>query len=441
MEVLSMNVLYGLKKGFTAVGIFFLLSLVISSAAFAEQRQVEGIGTYLMENTGIENDEMAKERAKYEAMRDACRQAAVFLERSADMPHGQLTDGELRDYAFKVLRVQGLPYFTQSVDMNGMLFRCQLHVQVDTWDFKNVSSASLQEARRFADNQERLIREMDDLKYSYKYAFSEAEKNDLRYRMKQVFERFTGKKSQPIIPNITVSDNSKTLAKLAYDDGNGRYAYKDYGAALMYYQKALGYDPNLFEAYTNMGIIYKAVLLDYDKARECYEKALAISPADDTTIYDMGLLYRDGYKNYDKAMEYYLKALRVNPEYKRIPIAIAEIYVDTGKIDEAIAILQKTDSEASSTHRAWKTWGRIYYYKGEYDKAMEALDKSIKLKDTYAETYLYRSLTYEKLGNKAEAIKDIEKAKELNPMDDLIKQHYQRLTEPPTQTHNQKTAS
>jgi Tfp pilus assembly protein PilF len=58
---------------------------------------------------------------------------------------------------------------------------------------------------------------------------------------------------------------------------------------------------------------------------------------------------------------------------------------------------------------------------------MEAVEKSLTLRKDYAAGHLIRGLIYEKMGDKFKAIQDIRKAKELDPNDQRIKEHYDRL--------------
>jgi Tfp pilus assembly protein PilF len=49
------------------------------------------------------------------------------------------------------------------------------------------------------------------------------------------------------------------------------------------------------------------------------------------------------------------------------------------------------------------------------------------MKKDYDFAYLIRGLIYEKMGDKSRAVQDIRKAKELDPYDQRINEHYNRL--------------
>ena len=64
---------------------------------------------------------------------------------------------------------------------------------------------------------------------------------------------------------------------------------------------------------------------------------------------------------------------------------------------------------------AFNNRGLTYYYKGEYDKAIKEYNKAIELNPKYAEAFNNRGLAYRHKGELDRAIKDYNKAIELNP--------------------------
>ncbi|MER2139344.1 MAG: hypothetical protein ABS965_04375, partial [Succiniclasticum sp.] len=243
-----MNYVNTLKKVFLTAGIILLLPIVLSASVFAERRQLEGYGSYFLMYSEIEDEALAKERARYEALQNASEKAAVFVDSSSDMVYGRLTRSEIRSYAPSVLRVQGLPQYTRTSQGNGTLFSCRLVAMVDTSDFKNISYESLQKIRRQEGERELLIREMDELKYKYAHAYSDAEKQNIRFRMKQLIDQFMRNRT-----SHTATTYDTAMAKLAYNDAIDCGNNKDYSNAIALYQKAISYDPRFYSAYHNLG--------------------------------------------------------------------------------------------------------------------------------------------------------------------------------------------
>ena len=93
----------------------------------------------------------------------------------------------------------------------------------------------------------------------------------------------------------------------------------------------------------------------------------------------------------------------------------------------ALSNVQKEMSNNKPKKYDYCLLGEIYLATGEYERAMEALEKAIRMDNDFAEAYLYRGLTYEQMGNNDHALQDIGKAKELDPNNEKARQHFNRL--------------
>ena len=412
-----------LNKNILVMGIVLFLPLFLSTIAFAQRHQVEGDGTYFLMNNDLEDEALAKERARYEALQSASEQAAIFVDSSSELFLDQLTFSELRSYAASVIRVQGLPQYTSSTSGRGTMYYCHLVAVVDTSDFQHTSFESIQKSRQKSEERDRLVREMDELKHKYARAYNETEKQNIRFRMKQLKDKFM--RNEPYTSSSSTYNTA--MAKLAYNDGVDYDNNEDYANAIECYQKALSYDPRFVSAYNNLGIIYKDVLQDYEKALECFETSVQINPAYDYGYCNLGILYNDIYHDYDKAMENYNKVIRLNPKFTGLYRYIARTYLAMEQYEDALRNVQKEMSNNKPKKYDYCVLGAIYLGTGDYNRAMELLEKSISMDDAYGEAYLYRGLTYEQLGNKARALQDISRAKELEPGNEQARLHYDRL--------------
>ena len=66
----------------------------------------------------------------------------------------------------------------------------------------------------------------------------------------------------------------------------------NYEQAKEYYQKAVDLDPNKYEAYTNLGLIYVREG-EYVKAIKCYQKTIELIPDDWRCYYNLGVVYNN----------------------------------------------------------------------------------------------------------------------------------------------------
>lgn len=113
--------------------------------------------------------------------------------------------------------------------------------------------------------------------------------------------------------------------------------------AINVYTEALKYTPNDFDLYYNLGIVYTK-LSDFQMAKDMYGRAATLNHIMYATNYNLGLIVLIQ-KDYDLAERYFQKSL--DGEYE------AEAYYNLAK---------------------------VYIYKGEKDKAINFLNKSIEIK-------------------------------------------------------------
>ena len=71
----------------------------------------------------------------------------------------------------------------------------------------------------------------------------------------------------------------------------------------------------------------------------------------------------------------------------------------------------KVDAKKSGDAEAYFTMGNEYRKKGNYDKAIECLEKAVEINPNLAKAYSNMELVYEALGNQDKATECFQKAK------------------------------
>lgn len=138
------------------------------------------------------------------------------------------------------------------------------------------------------------------------------------------------------------------------------------------YNEALRYKPADFDLYYNLGIVYTR-LSDFQMAKEMYEKAAAINHRMYGANYNLGLIafiQRD----YDTAEKYFEKSLYGELEAMSY-YQLAKIYVYKGEKDKAITFLNKSielDPKLLQLANKEKTFKKIKEY----------ITVSVKMDDT-----------------------------------------------------------
>lgn len=143
---------------------------------------------------------------------------------------------------------------------------------------------------------------------------------------------------------------------------------KSFSEAIMAYQKVIEMDPNYFEAYNNLGLIYLEIG-DLERSLKNYEKAIEINPKYDKSLNNIGIIYH--LKGDDeRAMEFFKRVVELNPNN-------IEGYVHLG----------------------------ILYRKNrEWEKGIESYRKALSIQPKNREAHYNLGILYENMGNKDMAI-------------------------------------
>ena len=165
---------------------------------------------------------------------------------------------------------------------------------------------------------------------------------------------------------------------------------KWYKKSIRYYTEALKFNPQMVEAYHNLGVAYY-----YTRNPKCaienLNKAIELNPNYAEAYNYRGLAYREE-NQFDDAITNYNKAIELRPNH-------GETYKDRG-----IAYCYKGDNETETR--------RKQYF---YNNAIKDFTEAIRLKPASTDSYYHRGMTYVKKDDYNRAIEDYTKAIQLNP--------------------------
>lgn len=197
-------------------------------------------------------------------------------------------------------------------------------------------------------------------------------------------------------------------AYLQKNDGNN--------ALQNYERNALPLNTNLPDTYVKIGRLYSRTR-NYDMAMEFYNKAIQkdnqFSPAyqEVAEVYFKAGLYK-------KAIEAYDKYLAIADKDADSDFRYASFIFLNKDYEKALAILKPLVSKQENNAVLYRLIGYSQYELGNYDEGLANMDKFFsKAKETkiLPTDYEYLGKIYSKKENKEEAIKNYEKALELDP--------------------------
>jgi tetratricopeptide (TPR) repeat protein len=246
--------------------------------------------------------------------------------------------------------------------------------------------------------------------------------------------------------NTPKNENSLNYINL----GKNFYSKSEYELAIQNFDKAISINPSNYEAYYYLGIIY-AETEKHEYALSAFEKALELNPnhaesraslecikainsANESTdeeinkdtedmeetiessqppesenteslneneeyYYNLAMSHSEKGEYY-QAIDNLKKSLKINPVYTKSKTALYQIMQSINKGNEAGKNLVENIQEARKNAEAKKEENEEFYYKlamdysetGEYYKAMENLQKSLKINPNYvkSKTALYQ---------------------------------------------------
>lgn len=373
--------------------------LIISSFAHAEIKTYTGVGEYVMSD--FETLDVAKQRAKLYAERNAQEQAGVFVESSSTVVDSQLTKDEINTMTSGIISVTQTDYQTlPSADGKSILIRATIKANIDSdeinkWLNKDVQERSTlvaqnQELKKAIEDQEKLIA---DLKSQLDNVKTQQDKENLA-------------------KEYSAADN-KFLANQKVEEGNNFYSKGELSKAISCYDEAIKLDPDNYLAYTNRSVVYLDQQL-FDKTIEDCDKAITIKNDFVLSYYNRAVAYQNK-GNLDKSLADYRKTLELDPNFTAAYNNLGFLCYNAKEFDIALKIFNKGIEINPNFAELYNNRSLIFAEMKDFNKVIEDCNKAIQLKPGFAEAWYNRGNAYFYLNDYQQALTDYEKALELNP--------------------------
>lgn len=191
------------------------------------------------------------------------------------------------------------------------------------------------------------------------------------------------------------------------------------------YRRVLELSPNDLDALNNLGLIlYKQG--KYNDATVLFDKLSGLAPGLISAKLNLGAAaIRAGQTS--KATEAWKEVLRAEPSRVQVRMDLANALWDLGDVDGArfhynqILLADKDNAEALNGI------GLCHLKGGKLPQAEAAFRSAMEVKSSYAAAYNNLAITLERMGQKTEAVKVLEKGAKAAPDDEAIKKNLDRL--------------
>lgn len=224
-----------------------------------------------------------------------------------------------------------------------------------------------------------------------------------------------------------VIDQYPNRAPVAYNNRGTYYRSSNQDAkALADFNKAIIMKPSYYLAYTNRGNVY-FFRNENEKALVDYNKALQLRPTNDKALCNRGAIYvRQG--KFDQAEVDLDKALSINPHYPDAYMNRGVMYSIRGENaskttspnSEQISQLFTKAKDNYTSFLKYKESSQVRNWRGiayntlqQPQNALKDFNRAIQLNGKNGEYYYNRSISYQQMGNTAQAQQDAQKAKSL----------------------------
>ena len=315
------------RRGFIAfLSVIFLLSAAIVSATV--KLYTATAEDYANE---VESQDIAKLRARDKAIKNATKQAGVYLKSYSRSVNSELTDDEVTAIASNAWELVGEPKYSRTVNQISdettiIVWTATVEVNVDdseiqSWIKRDEKDkikiiSQTQEAKKKSEENERQI---EDLREKYNRATSQVERDRIIKQMNDADRDFLAnqKFEEALKLYYAIKLNTEAIAlkpdwSWPYNNrGLDYYNLGQYERAIQDFDKAIQLNPNLAGAYNNRGIAYRHLgqneraVQDYDKALELMQHPFMYANRGEAYYYLKN--YMQALKDLNKSLEFELK--------------------------------------------------------------------------------------------------------------------------------------
>lgn len=235
----------------------------------------------------------------------------------------------------------------------------------------------------------------------------------------EFLEKYDNDKTDNLIDYYTVLINKyPEISKCYYELGH-LYLKKDEKInALSAFKLALKYDND--NPYYQNSLAYAYVQLEqYDSAIEMYKKALEKNPDNEWTCVvsqALAAIYHQIKGNSEAAISMLQNALLLTKNKSQVFEAIADVYYDNEKLEDAITYYNLGLKEDFQNPKLYSRLGMAYWEKDEIEKAIMYYSKAIELDSSYDIAYNNLGVVYlDGLNDASRALNYFKTAVEISP--------------------------
>jgi tetratricopeptide (TPR) repeat protein len=153
-------------------------------------------------------------------------------------------------------------------------------------------------------------------------------------------------------------------------------------------------------------------VMSAQRARQSFKQnleAATLNPADASAHYNLGFIYQQR-GELDAAAASFRRAIEIDPQDADSHYQLGRIAREQGRLSEAIAHFETVVRLAPthSQHEIWREIALVYFAAGQYQDALEMLNRFLAERPSDAQARYWRGLTLANLGRADEATQEMQ---------------------------------
>lgn len=373
-------------------------SLLGASPVSAEVRTYDGVGEYIMSD--FETPDVAKQRAKTYAERNAAEKAGVYVKSYSRAENFELVDDEIVTMTSGILKIISVDYkLVPMEEYGGIMYRATISASIDTDKVDEWIAQSVGERESLVDKNRELQRQIDEQEKLIARLKSEAAQKNSPEAVDKLKNEFATA-DRIFMSNVKLEEGDRLNLVIA------DWAYE---AAVKCWTEAIELNPNNFLAYESRGYYFHLPdVARYTEAIDDYTHAIELRPGTADNYFYRGETYmRIGER--ELAKRDFERALGLNPRMSAPLGELAYLYATSGQTQQAIEFANRALETNERNWRAYYSRGLAFFALKDYDAALA--DAQSALEWGCGDAYQLIGDCYDKLGRHDEAAKYWEIAK------------------------------
>ena len=365
-------------------------SLLCGSNVNAEVRNYDGVGEYIMSD--FETPDVAKQRAKMYAERNACEKAGVYVKSYSRTENFELVADEVESMTSGVLKVVSVEFkMVPMEEYGGIMYRAIIVAEIDSASLDEWLSRDKSQRESRVEKNRELQRQLD-------------EQEKIIAELKKQVEQSKNPSTNEKLQREFAQADKDFMSTLKLEEGN-RYVLLNadwaYEQALQAWTEAIELNPNNAPAYEARGYYYLYYTKNYSASISDYTRAIELRPDNaENYFYRGSALLESG--DVDSAQIDFEQALRLNPNMSAPLGELAFIYASRDPLS-AIDFAERALKFDERNWRALYSRGLALYNMHNYQAALEDGLRALDL--GCGDAYQLIGDCYGMLGNRAEAEK------------------------------------